>query len=188
MEEILQHIVLLGVHAAAICALFAVLFINSPIRWPMRTLTVALGLVAMALPVYSLYDTLGFPDPWPKPGNYDVIGWKFDEARRAIYAFVKRPEERRPRLYKVDFDLKTALDLQEAREHPEHLARIGMRVTPKQEGPPEVAFEFEKRIVITSPAEQAEREEEERRDREARQAQLELERREEAGIPVEREK
>jgi hypothetical protein len=178
MEQILQHIVLFGVQAAAICALFCILFINSPIRWPMRLLTLALGALAIGLPLYSMFGTLGFPDPWPKPGHYDVLGWKFDEARRAIYAFVKKPEEPRPRLYKVHFDLKTALDLQEAREHPEHLARIGMRVIRKDEGPPDVAFDFEKKTVIVSPAELAAREQEERA---ARQEQLEQERREETG-------
>jgi len=178
VEEILKHIVLIGVHAAAICAIFAILFIDAPARWPMRVFTIALGLVALVVPVITMYDTLGYPDPWPEPGNYDVIGWKFDEARRAIYAFVKKPDEQRPRLYKVDFALSTALDLQQAREHPEHLARIGLVVTGKEEGPPDIAFEFEKRTVIFSPAEVEERERAAREEREARERQLEMERRE----------
>lgn len=177
MDEILHHIVLFGVHAAAVCALFAILFIDAPRRLPLRVITIVLGLVAMVLPVFAIYGTLGYPDPWPAPGNYDVLGWKFDEARRAIYAFVRQEGEERPRLYKVDFDLSTALGLQEAREHPEYLDRIGLVVTAREEGPPEIGFEFVKRNVIFSPAEQEERERLEREDREARERQIEQERR-----------
>ena len=188
MEEILKYIIIIGVHAAAVCAIFAILFINAPVRWPLRVVTVVLGGVAVAMPFLTMFNTLGYPDPWPEPGEYEVLGWKFDESRRAIYTFVRPPHEQRPRLYKVDFKLDTALALQDAREHPEHLARIDLIITGKAEGPPDVAFEFEKRTVIFSPAEQEERERAEREFREAREAQLEQEQREEELESLERMK
>ena len=166
----MRHIAYVAIAAAAAGALFGLLFVETPNRWPMRVITIVLGLVAVTLPVVSLYETVGFPDPWLKQGQYEVVGWKFDEVRRAIYTFVKLPGEPRPRLYVVDFDTHSALELQQAREHPEHLARIGMTVTANPDGGPAVAFQFEKRVVIRSLAEQAAEEEEDRRSEEARRA------------------
>jgi hypothetical protein len=167
MEIILRHIALLGLSAAAVSALLGLLFVSAPRRRSLLALTAALGMLAIGLPIYSSLGNLGLPDPWPEPGDYDVLGWKMDESRRAIYAFVKRAEDRRPRLYRVEFDLDTAIDLQKARQHPEYLARIGMRVEPRPQAPPEVSFQFEKRVVIQSLAETAEREDEERQRQEA---------------------
>ena len=177
MEEIIKYIVLFAIHAAAVCALFAILFVNVAHRWPMRTLTIALGAVAIALPVYSMYGTLGHPDPWPEPGHYEVVGWKFDEARRSIYVFVKPDGETRPRHYKVRFDLQTALDLQTARANAGHVKRIGMTVAPPEDGnDSRIKFDFEMKRVIRNPAEVAA----EARWEADRQAQLDQEAQEEA--------
>ena len=177
MEEIIKYIVLFSIHAAAVCALFAIMFVNVAHRWPVRTLVIALGAVAIALPVYSMYDTLGHPDPWPEPGHYEVVGWKFDEARRSIYVFVKPDGETRPRHYKVTFDLQTALDLQTARENAGQVKRVAMTVAASEDGSdPSVKFDFEMKRGIRNPAEVAA----EARWEEARQAQLDQEVQEEA--------
>jgi hypothetical protein len=160
MDVIMKNIALISMASASVCAMFGLLFVAAPKRRELRLLTVALGVAAIVLPVYASFDSLGYPSPWPDAGNYEVLGWKFDEARRAIYTFVKKPEDRRPRVYQVNFDLGTAVDLQNARQHPEHLARVGMVVAPDPEGEMRVRFEFEKRVVIESPAEVAAREEE----------------------------
>lgn len=170
MALIMNNIALVSMAAAAVCAMLGLLFAASPKRLALRAATLVLGAIAIVFPIYASLDTLGYPSPWPEPGSYEVLGWKFDEARRAIYTFVKRPADQRPRMYEVRFDLKTAVDLQGARQHPEHIARIGMVVTRGEEGQPEVQFEFEKRVVIQSPAEVAAREEEERRAAAARLA------------------
>ena len=170
MDVILKNISLIAIACAAVCAMFGLLFVAAPKRRALRLLTVALGLTAIVLPVYASFDTLGYPSPWPEPGNYEVLGWKFDEARRAIYTFVKKPEDRRPRVYQVNFDLSTAVDLQNARQHPEYLARVGMIVEPDPEGELRVRFEFVKKVVIESPAEAAAREQEEREAAAARLA------------------
>ena len=152
MEEVLKYIVLFAIHAAAVTALFAVLLVNAHIGWIMRSVTVALGAVAMGLPVYAVYDTLGHPNPWPEPGRYTVRAWKFDEPRRVIYVFVQEGEATRPYHYSVPFNLKTALALQEAWRNPGHVAAIHMEVAPFDPGTtPPVNFEFEMRTVIRNP-------------------------------------
>jgi hypothetical protein len=168
MESILREISLSSIASASICAMLGLLFVaDSRMRW-VRLLTVFLGVLVIGLPIYASLDALGYPSPWPEPGRYDVLGWKFDEARKAIYTFVKRPEDRRPSLYRVQFDMKTAVDMQNARQHPEHIARISMVVEPGADGQNQARFEFEKKIVIQSPAEEAAREQDRRREEAAR--------------------
>ena len=112
MSDVLQFIVLFAVHAATVCFLFAMLFLHRPRRWALRVLTVAIGVAALAMPYVFLSNTLGYPDPWPRGGVYDVLGWDVDESRREIYLFVTRDGDPTPRHYQVPFSLDAALTLQ----------------------------------------------------------------------------
>ena len=116
MSDVLQFIVLFAVHAATVCFLFAMLFLHRPRRWALRVLTVAVGVAALAMPYVFLSNTLGYPDPWPRDGVYDVLGWDVDESRREIYLFVTRDGDPTPRHYQVPFSLDAALTLQAAPE------------------------------------------------------------------------
>ena len=116
MSDVLQFIVLFAVHAATVCFLFAMLFLHRPRRWALRVLTVAVGAAALAMPYVFLSNTLGYPDPWPRDGVYDVLGWDVDESRREIYLFVTRDGDSTPRHYQVPFSLDAALTLQAAPE------------------------------------------------------------------------
>lgn len=116
MSDILQFIVLFAIHAATVCFLFGMLFLYRPRRWGLRLVTIAVGVAALAMPYVFLSNTLGYPDPWPQSGVYDVLGWDIDESRREIYLFVSQEDDPTPRHVQVPFNLEAALTLQEARE------------------------------------------------------------------------
>jgi len=78
--------------------------------------TIAVGVAALALPYVFLSNTLGYPDPWPRSGVYDVLGWDIDESRQEIYLFVSQKNDPTPRHVQVPFNLQAALTLQEAQE------------------------------------------------------------------------
>ena len=88
MSELLVLIILYALHAAAVCFLFAMLFVNDLRQWWMRIATLALGLVALVLPLMLAHQTLGYPDPWPEPGRYNVYGWDVDEIDGALFLLV----------------------------------------------------------------------------------------------------
>ena len=116
MSELLTYIVLFSLQAATVCFLFALLFVQAPRKLWLRAITVGLGLASIALPIYTVSTTLGYPDPWPPAGLYEVRGWDIDEGGGAFYLFVEAPGDPIPRHYKLPFDLETALELQKARE------------------------------------------------------------------------
>lgn len=130
MSDILQFIVLFAIHAATICFLFAMLFLYRPRRWGLRLVTVIIGVAALAMPYVFLSNTLGYPDPWPPPGVYDVLGWDIDESRQEIYLFVAQEDDPTPRHYQVPFSLKAALTLQEAQETLSIFEKLSVRIEP----------------------------------------------------------
>ena len=130
MSDILKFIVLFAVHAATVCFLFAMLFLHRPRRWGLRLVTVAVGVAALAMPYVFLSNTLGYPDPWPRSGVYDVLGWDIDESRQEIYLFVAPEGDPTPRHYQVPFNLKAALTLQEAQETLTIFQKLSVRIEP----------------------------------------------------------
>jgi hypothetical protein len=130
MSDILQFIVLFALHAATVCFLFAMLFLHRPRRWALRLLTIAVGMAALAMPYVFLSNTLGYPDPWPRSGVYDVLGWDIDESRQEIYLFVARKDDPTPRHYQVPFSLDAALTLQEAQETLTIFQKLSVRIEP----------------------------------------------------------
>lgn len=130
MSDILQFIVLFAIHAATVCFLFAMLFLHRPRRWGLRLLTVAVGVAALAMPYVFLSNTLGYPDPWPRSGVYDVLGWDIDESRQEIYLFVAQEDDPTPRHVQVPFHLQAALTLQEAQETLTIFQKLSVRIEP----------------------------------------------------------
>ena len=116
MSELLVFIILFALHAAAISFVFAMLFIYDFRRWWLRAITVVFGLAALALPLKLATDTLGYPDPWPASGRYDVLGWDVDETGGALFLFVMPPDATAPHHLRLPFDLGLALKLQKAQE------------------------------------------------------------------------
>jgi len=116
MSELLVFIILYALHAATVCFLFVMLFIHDFRRWWLRGATLILGLAALALPLGLATKTLGYPDPWPGPGRYDVLGWDIDETGGALFLFVMQPESTKPYHLRVPFDLGVALKLQKVQE------------------------------------------------------------------------
>ena len=114
MSELMVTIVLYAIYAATVAFLFTMLFIRDWRRWWLRVATVAVGAAAVAYPALTARTTLGYPDPWPEDGRYDMLGWQIDEPGRAIYMFLERPGVVEPLHYRVPFDLKTAIALQDA--------------------------------------------------------------------------
>lgn len=114
MSELMVTIVLYALYAATVAFLFAMLFIRDWRRWWLRLATVAVGAAAIAYPAAVARTTLGFPDPWPEDGRYTLIGWQIDEPSRAIYVFLERPGEAEPLHYRIPFDLRSAIALQDA--------------------------------------------------------------------------
>ena len=130
MSDILQFIVLFAIHAATVCFLFTMLFLHRPRQWGLRLVTVIIGVVALAMPYVFLSNTLGYPDPWPGSGVYDVLGWDIDESRQEIYLFVAQEDDSTPRHYQVPFSLKAALTLQEAQETLTIFEKLSVRIEP----------------------------------------------------------
>ena len=130
MSDILQFIVLFAIHAATVCFLFAMLLLYRPRQWGLRLVTVLIGVVALAMPYVFLSNTLGYPDPWPGNGVYDVLGWDIDESRQEIYLFVAQEEDSTPRHYQVPFNLEAALTLQEAQETLTIFEKLSVRIEP----------------------------------------------------------
>ena len=130
MSDILQFIVLFAIHAATVCFLFTMLFLHRPRQWGLRLVTVIIGVVALAMPYVFLSNTLGYPDPWPGNGVYDVLGWDIDESRQEIYLFVAQEDDSTPRHYQVPFSLKAALTLQEAQETLTIFEKLSVRIEP----------------------------------------------------------
>lgn len=114
MSELMVTIVLYAIYAATVAFLFAMLFIRDWRRWWLRLATVAVGAAAVVYPALTARTTLGYPDPWPEDGRYDMLGWQIDEPNRAIYMFLERPGVVEPLHYRVPFDLRTAIALQDA--------------------------------------------------------------------------
>lgn len=114
MSEVMTAIVLYALYAATLAFLFAMLFVRDWRRWHLRLATAALGAVAAAYPVFVARTTLGYPDPWPEDGRYEMLGWQIDEPGRAIYMFLVNPDGPDPLHYRAPFDLKSAIALQEA--------------------------------------------------------------------------
>lgn len=114
MSDVMAAIVLYALYAATVAFLFAMLFIRDWRRWWLRLATVAVGCAAAAYPVFVARTTLGYPDPWPEDGHYEMLGWQIDEPERAIYMFLVNPDGAEPLHYRVPFDLRTAIALQDA--------------------------------------------------------------------------
>ena len=141
MSDILKFIVLFAIHAATVCFLFGILFLHRPRRWGLRLVTVAVGVAALAMPYVFLSNTLGYPDPWPHSGVYDVLGWDVDESRQEIYLFVAQEDDPTPRHFQVPFTLEAALTLQEVPETLTIFQVLSVRIDPG--GTPETpAYHF----------------------------------------------
>ena len=146
MSELLVYVVVFAVYAATVCFLFVMLFIHEFRSLWLRGATAVIGLAALALPVVLTRDTLGYPDPWPAVGHYDVYGWQVDEAAGAMYLFVGRAGTTAPYHLRVPFELKTALELQAAAEEIGTYKQITLDILPAagDGGEPSYAFFIEK--------------------------------------------
>jgi hypothetical protein len=145
MSELLVFIVLYALHAATVCFLFVMLFIHDFRRWWLRAATLVLGLAALALPLTMATKTLGYPDPWPGPGRYDVLGWDVDETDDALFLFVMQLDGSEPYHLRVPFDLGVALKLQEAQEGIGTYKQITVDILPEStEYGPKYAFNIER--------------------------------------------
>lgn len=145
MSELLVFIILYALHAATVCFLFVMLFIHDLRRWWLRGATLVLGLGALALPLTMATKTLGYPDPWPGPGRYDVFGWDIDENGGALFLFVMEPDGRAPYHLRVPFDLGVALKLQKVSEEPSIYKQITVDIFPESTNHgPEYAFNIER--------------------------------------------
>ncbi len=145
MSELLVFIVLYSLHAATVCFLFVMLFIHDFRRWWLRGATLVLGLASLALPLTMATKTLGYPDPWPPTGRYDVHGWEVDESGGAIYLFVVAPEATEPYHLRVPFDLGVALKLQKVSEERSIYKQITVDIFPEStEHGPKYAFNIER--------------------------------------------
>ena len=145
MSELLVFIILYALHAATVCFLFVMLFIHDARRWWLRAATLVLGLVALGVPLGMATKTLGYPDPWPGPGRYDVLGWDVDESGGALYLFVMAPDGSKPYHLRVPFDLGVALKLQKVAEERSIYKQITVDILPESNKyGPEYAFNIER--------------------------------------------
>ena len=145
MSELLVFIIIYALHAAAICFLFTMLFIHESRRWWLRGATLIVGLVALALPLKLATETLGYPDPWPAPGRYDVIGWDVDETGGELFLFVMQLDKSGPYHVRVPFNLEIALKLQETREQIGIYKQITVDIHPESTGDgPRYTFNIER--------------------------------------------
>ncbi len=145
MTELLLFIIIYALYAATVCFLFVMLFIREFRRWWLRGATLAFGLVALALPIGLAGNTLGYPDPWPEPGRYDVLGWDVDEVGEALYLFTMAPDGSEPYHLRVPFDLGTALKLQEVAQEISIYKQITIDIFPEStEHGPKYAFNIER--------------------------------------------
>ncbi len=145
MSELLVFIILYALHAATVCFLFVMLFIHDFRRWWLRAATLVFGLAALALPLTMATKTLGYPDPWPGPGRYDVLGWDVDESGDALFLFVMQLDGSEPYHLRVPFDLGIALKLQEVQEQIGIYKQITVDILPEStEHGPKYAFNIER--------------------------------------------
>jgi hypothetical protein len=115
MNEVLQSIMLFAIHAAILALLFALLFLQAPRRWWLRAVTLVFGATALIMPYLFLPATLGYPNPWPDSGIYDVLGWKIDEAGGQLYILLSDEHDPVPQHYALPFELQTVLTLEQLR-------------------------------------------------------------------------
>jgi len=88
---------------------------------------------------------LGYPDPWPPNGTYEVLGWEVSEVDQVFFVMVQKEGEDAPQHYKVPFKLDTALKLQEATENRGVFKRISLVISPGlQPDLPDTVFTFER--------------------------------------------
>ena len=145
MSELLVFIILYALHAATVCFLFVMLFIHDFRRWWLRAGTLVLGLAAVGVPLAMATKTLGYPDPWPGAGRYDVLGWDVDESGGALYLFVMEPDGAKPYHLRVPFDLGVALKLQDVAENGSIYKQITVDISSETtEYGPEYAFNIER--------------------------------------------
>ena len=131
MSELLVYIIIFALYAATVAFLFVMLFIHDFRSWWLRGATAVLGLGALAMPALLARDTLGYPDPWPEPGRYELLGWDVDEGADALYLFVMRPGETAPYHLRVPFDLNAALALQKAADEIGTFKEMSVEVLPE---------------------------------------------------------
>lgn len=145
MSELLVFIIVYAMHAATVCFLFVMLFVFDLRRWWIKGATLVLGLGALALPLSLATKTLGYPDPWPLPGRYDVHGWDVDENGGALFLFVIEEGGTKPYHMRVPFDLGVALKLQKVAEERSIYKQITVDIFPEttQHGP-KYAFNIER--------------------------------------------
>ncbi len=145
MSELLVFIIVYALHAATVCFLFVMLFVHDVRRWWLKAAALALGLGALILPLNLANKTLGYPDPWPLPGRYDVLGWDVDESGGALFLFVMRPDGSEPYHLRVPFELGIALKLQEVAEEVSIYKQITVDIFPETtEYGPKYAFNIER--------------------------------------------
>ena len=145
MAELLNYLILYSLFAATLGFLFVMLFIGELRRWWMRVATIAAGVFALGLPFFVTFKTLGYPNPWPSEGKYEVFGWQVNELDQAYFVMVAKEGENAPQHYKVPFKLNTALKFQEARENVGRFRRISLVISSgSQPDLPNTVFTFEK--------------------------------------------
>ena len=145
MTELLNYLVFYSLFAATLGFLFVMLFIGELRRWWIRPITIAAGVFALGLPFYVTFKTLGYPDPWPPNGTYEVLGWEVNEVDQVFFVMVQKEGEDAPQHYKVPFKLDTALKFQEATENRGVFKRIMLVISPGVTPDlPDTLFTFER--------------------------------------------
>ena len=117
MAELTSQLTIYGLYAATVGLLFVLLFIHELRGRLVRLGVLAIGALALGLPIWLTGISLGHPDLWPDDGKFRLLGWQVAEADQAIFVFVDQSDDEPPRLLRVPFSRAAALQLQNAAEH-----------------------------------------------------------------------
>ena len=117
MADLISHLTIYGLYAATLALLFVLLFVHEPRGRLVRLGVLAIGALALGLPIWLTGTSLGYPDRWPDDGKFRLLGWHVSEGDQAIFVFVDQSEDEPPRLLRVPFSREAALKLQNAAAH-----------------------------------------------------------------------
>jgi len=115
---------LLIAHAACIALILVAILVRR--NW-LKPIAVMAGAVALWLPLFAMFDTLGRPNPYPPKGTYRMLASKFDEPTGTLYVFVDSvAKDLMPRVYRMEFDRGKYRRLQESEsDYTQRVLQIG---------------------------------------------------------------
>ena len=115
---------LLIAHAACVAVILAAILVRRD--W-LKPLAVIAGAVALWLPLFALFDTLGRPNPYPPKGTYRMLASSFDDQSETLYVFVDSvAKDLMPRVYRMHFEREKFRRLQESEsDYTQRVLQIG---------------------------------------------------------------